>query len=855
MNKKTMKTMRLMACMLVATLMMALPQGALAKEIPYLLTAETLNSKSAGTYTENTGVSTVSSDNTFYLVGNFFGPNKFMNDSGDGNNINYSRRIFQFTQQSDGSYAVKIPATVTAKAQILSVDLTGKDAAIYGPGPGDNNTGLGIHANTGSTSGYPTTNGSVTGTLTGRTIASGTTLSSDFETSDSKPNYWNLTTRNNNVETSGDNVTDYGEDDGTYTFSFTLGTDGVPTKWTIKHNALTRSCYMISTAKGATVQRLTNKRSGVKEDYNNVTDADVYIESGIGYYFISNVALNHETVYLTSSSYGTHKHKYNESIRPTANKLFYMGNGNHNYSTSNDYNQVSPNEGPVLFGNQTAGNYTIEYNPSNGNFQNATTDTHLGMRGQIIGVSATGINTISMVGNAIPGTLESDGTTWDWDSNVADMTYDYEENCYKLTINTTAKNDGTAKFRFVANHDYKNTFGEESTNEADLARVKWSETGTGHSALPEDPNKVKNYTSTSTNMPDDTYNIIFNREPGLWTVRFYIVTKRVNGQAVTTYHYTIDGTPKIPVDIKCYITGQLLRTYSNNVDLVPEDENLWVYAAQRYDQTATKNNDTNSTIKVGDETGTVVLYRLKYIPKDEGVLLYYNKPDTIKQGYTYTFNLLKASYKDELKTVIEDLEKNHASKTTLWVHDHTATNSEKANKHGYDGEGKETWNNEFIQNITKRKINSSEYDDNGNITKRNFALNILHNTKWYKNLTDADKATKYPDKFGFYRLKDKSTANANNAVLQLGTEVLGSDGEIFDMDMVNNSTSSAAKKAMIWLEDVDEPFDNTVTEIKAVETIENKVSNDNAYYNLQGMRVANPTKGIYIHNGKKVIIK
>ena len=37
--------------------------------------------------------------------------------------------------------------------------------------------------------------------------------------------------------------------------------------------------------------------------------------------------------------------------------------------------------------------------------------------------------------------------------------------------------------------------------------------------------------------------------------------------------------------------------------------------------------------------------------------------------------------------------------------------------------------------------------------------------------------------------------------------------------------------------------------------IENKTENDDAYYNLQGMRVAVPKKGIYIRNGKKVIFK
>ena len=30
---------------------------------------------------------------------------------------------------------------------------------------------------------------------------------------------------------------------------------------------------------------------------------------------------------------------------------------------------------------------------------------------------------------------------------------------------------------------------------------------------------------------------------------------------------------------------------------------------------------------------------------------------------------------------------------------------------------------------------------------------------------------------------------------------------------------------------------------------------DNSVYDLQGRKVAQPTKGLYIHNGKKVVIK
>ena len=48
-------------------------------------------------------------------------------------------------------------------------------------------------------------------------------------------------------------------------------------------------------------------------------------------------------------------------------------------------------------------------------------------------------------------------------------------------------------------------------------------------------------------------------------------------------------------------------------------------------------------------------------------------------------------------------------------------------------------------------------------------------------------------------------------------------------------------------------FDGETTGVKAIEN--GRLAIDNAVYNLAGQRVANPTKGLYIVNGKKVIIK
>ena len=50
--------------------------------------------------------------------------------------------------------------------------------------------------------------------------------------------------------------------------------------------------------------------------------------------------------------------------------------------------------------------------------------------------------------------------------------------------------------------------------------------------------------------------------------------------------------------------------------------------------------------------------------------------------------------------------------------------------------------------------------------------------------------------------------------------------------------------------DNDEPL--PVTAIEAVET---EKAEDGAWYTIQGVRVDKPAKGLYIHNGRKVVVK
>lgn len=117
--------------------------------------------------------------------------------------------------------------------------------------------------------------------------------------------------------------------------------------------------------------------------------------------------------------------------------------------------------------------------------------------------------------------------------------------------------------------------------------------------------------------------------------------------------------------------------------------------------------------------------------------------------------------------------------------------------------------------------------------------------------------------------------NATNLLKAIGDweqEIKASTTEIFNYNfdetsatfsLITVNTKIPARKAYLetTIDITPEPgsielvfTDDTSTGINEIET-EVQESGDNSYYNLQGMRVEHPTKGIYIHKGKKIIIR
>lgn len=756
----------------------------------------------------------------FYLVGDFMSQynDKTVNPGGDTpGKINYERLYFKFEQQEDGSYKIDIPACLTAKMQILGVSVDGV-LKVFGP-----DRIINLHGKKDNGTASPVTNGFVGGNISDNLVA--------VEGFDDGNNYWNLVTRN-------DGVTD---DDGSYEVSFKYDPKTQsPTTWTIKHDCCKRVAYLLSTAKGATAQPLYNIRKAINSGYDDVLKAAIHLDGSNSYFVLGTVVRN-----MTDSQIKDQALKANDGIHQisddkggnqcgTHDKLFFLG-AEPKYDSDNS--TIIAQGTNKLYGNQSAvalpnikGTKIVEVNPTKGNDTDAQKDKSYGLQAEFQTIGDLNKvdypDVISMVGPAIPSTTTTTGE-WLWDATAGDMTYDESDRCYKLVLNTSDELKNKP-FRFVGDHVITKNWYEDGTK----ANEDYPTSKAGFSdATVADPNFVNYVSDCTAETIIHDQDIIWNRGAGLWTVRFYIDVDKNN---IRTFRYTINGASKIYIPVTAHM-GKLLRTYTSAVDVVPVDANVLIYAAQSY----TKNMENNTGS--GDETGTVKLYRLKFIPANQGVVLYSpNSP--LGNGIQTKLEVVPAysatvkRYSSDTFDYVEGWADSQA-KESIWANEHTS----------------EKWNNYLVPVLTDTQITQFFIDDQNNWTGRNFAFTRYSQTKTghangviTDNTTDPDP--KKHDYFSFFRAA--GTVKASYSYLMLPRTIMEGNGQILDQSQDNDPKFS---KSMVWFEGIDAPMDNETT---GISELKNHVSNtDAAYYTLQGVKVAKPVKGIYIHQGKKVIVK
>ena len=761
----------------------------------------------------------------YYLVGNFFSPyNKGgeYNPGGDGETIDYTNHVyFKFEEQKDKSYAFSIPACLTAHAQILAVDEY-DNKMVYGPGEVFN-----LHGAKDNTSARPSTNGAV-GTICGTTEAKKLVGSAKIKEG---KNYWNLVTRN-------DGVTD---DDGMYTFSFTLDKDGNPSDWQVKHDATRCVTYLIGNMKGATAQPLYDKRkSGGNEGaFDNDVEVPLYFDGENSYWaidFIVNTVTTQEILdQAKKATPDIHATKSVGDGSGTHDKLFFLGNGGYPYSNSDKHDKVWTNQKPFTL--HLHGIKIIQYNPTRGDNGLSAQDGSYGLSGSIYVNGGNDkadfhITKMSMIGDAVEGTYDAATGDWKYTSTAGDMEYDANEHCFSLTISTIDEKYATPHyFRFVANHDADQNWGETDGNissNTGFARHPYDAADNGnHSCMADDPNDVQfrktaredeeGFGSTTPNKKD----ILWNRPAGIWRIKFYPELDK-DGKDVS--YYTISGTKVVKMPFT-YCVGKFIRTYSNSVAMEPAKDNVKVYAAYKYGKPG--------NAKDPQSQGTVYLRQLKYIPANMGVVLVGEVP---ADGYTDGANV-----DFYLKEKTDDLLPDD-NREALWT---------KAD----DYAGQE-WNNYLKPTVTAiDKLGNADTNADGKILHRFFGLANFHSTKYYKENLTGD------DYIGFFRLTPNGKSGANKAYLSIPANTVVDDGVgskfgyiDFNGQFLGNETDddpnnpSLAKMAIVFDDEDDGGSTTTVTEVKP-----NSPDGDASFYTLQGVKVSRPVKGVYIHNGKKFI--
>ena len=808
----------------------------------YLLTAETINGSvgkyevpsnhqlaqntlSAGESGEPVAQSATDVEPGYYLVGNFFSPyNKGgeYNPGGDGATIDYKNHVyFKFEQQKDKSYAFSIPACLTAHAQILAVDEY-DNKMVYGPGEVFN-----LHGAKDNTSALPSTNetvGTICGTTGAKTLLGSATMAEDN-------NYWNLVTRN-------DGVTD---DDGMYTFSFTLDKDGNPSDWQVKHDANTRVTYFIDNMEGATAQPLYDTRTGGEGSFSDKMETPLYFDGSNSYwaidYIVNDVFTSEILNQAKKATPDIHETKSVKNSSGTHDKLFFLGNGGVDYNSTSEYpGKVWANQKPFTLHLQ--GIKRIHYNPNKGDNRLSMQNGSYGLSGSIEVINGTAadaeslIKTMSMIGDAVEGTYDAETGNWKYTSNAGDMKYDDNEHCFSLTISTVDAKYANSHFRFVANHDADQNWGETDgniTNNKGFARPTYDNAADAdnHSCMPDDANDVQfrktaredeeGFGSTTPNKRD----ILWNRPAGIWTIRFYPELDK-DGKDIS--RYTISETKVIKMPFT-YCVGKFIRTYSSNVAMAPVDDNVKVYEAYKYGTPVNAENPQSQ--------GTVYLRQLKYIPANMGVVLVREVPGggSFSDGDKLNFSLREAPAEMPLEG---------DNYTAVWT---------KADE--YAGQ---KWNNYLKPTVMAiDNLGNADTDADGKILHRFFGLANFHSTNYYKQNGTGD------DYIGFFRLTQNGRSDANKAYLSIpanavvdggvGKEFgyIDFNGQFLGNEMDPNN-QSRAKMAIVFDDEDNGGSTTSITEVKP-----NRTDGNASFYTLQGVKVSRPVKGVYIHNGKKFI--
>lgn len=389
-------------------------------------------------------------------------------------------------------------------------------------------------------------------------------------------------------------------------------------------------------------------------------------------------------------------------------------------------------------------------------------------------------------------------------------------------------------FRFIKNTDESATPNYKYTWYENDNKPKWVQVTTNEEDYyPGSETQFRNYIqyesdgSESNTEPKDatTNSMTFDLPTGWYYVNFY-------PNAGTPY-YTIEHSMELRDFNEVYyraagtaeqrnVIGRndynFLRVWSDHIAWNKPD-NIDVFVVSAFDHDATSHTTTATLTKLN----------VNYIPAKTGVILGCKlSKDNLTSGLVYNDAATSAWEKGE--------NVNYYNTLTAELTPYSAAST------SYSGESKliPLYNETSLQRFS---------DETGIGTGDGFAnylFGFYRCKKYQKNYTGDSNDFQ----MGFWLTTGIGKTYANSAFLHLTK----ADAENLGVGTAYDTSASAASAPAFMLL-FDESDDNVITGISDITTAKGNSVASQGWYTLQGVRTAKPTqRGIYIYNGKKVIV-
>ena len=429
-----------------------------------------------------------------------------------------------------------------------------------------------------------------------------------------------------------------------------------------------------------------------------------------------------------------------------------------------------------------------------------------------------------------PGVSATEGQQGSWDLTAATdprirLTATQEKDHYRNLVYFTQGQP----FRFIKNIDESATPNYAYTWYENDNKPKWVSAASDADYYPDSETQFRNCmqyeNGTGTAPTEGDQSMTFDLPTGWYYVNFY-------PNAATPY-YTIEHSMELRDFKDVYYgtkeTGEVrnvqgrndynfLRVWSDHIAWNKPD-NIDVFVVSEFGHDASSHTTTATLTKLN----------VNYIPANTGVILGCKlSKDNLTSGLVYNDAATLAYNKGQ--------NVNFYNTLTAELTPYSAASE------SYEGTSKLI----PLYEETSLQRFSDETGIGTGEGYANYLFGFYRCKKYQKNYTGND----YDFQMGFWLTTGIGTTYANSAFLHL-TKAQAEDlgvGTAYD-------TSAPAASAPAFMLLFDESDDNVITGISDITTAKGNSVASQGWYTLQGVRTPKPTqRGIYIYNGKKVIV-